>query len=77
MLRARLELVLAVLFAVAAGATLIWPTWIEGLTGLEPDNGTGESEWWLVVLLGVVAVIAAVLARRDFRAVRPSRADPC
>ena len=68
MFRARLESVLAALFAVGAVATLIWPTWIESLTGLEPDNGSGQSEWWLVVLLGVAAVVAGVLARRDFRA---------
>ena len=70
MLRARIELVLAGLFAVGALATLVWPTWIEGLTGLEPDNGTGEAEWWLVLLLGLAAAVAGVLARRDFRQAR-------
>jgi hypothetical protein len=70
MLRARLEVVLAVLFALGAGATMIWPTWIESLTGLEPDRGTGEAEWWLVALLGLAAVATALLARRDLRALR-------
>ena len=70
MFRARLETVLAALFTCAAVATFIWPTWIESLSGLEPDKGSGESEWWLVVLLGFAAVITAVLARRDFRAAR-------
>ena len=44
------------------------------LTGLEPDNGSGETEWWLVLLLGVAAVASAVLARRDFHAARAQAA---
>jgi hypothetical protein len=72
MIRARIEVILAALFAVGAVATLIWPTWIESLTGLEPDKGTGEAEWWLVGLLGLAALIAAILARRDFRKARLS-----
>ena len=74
MIRARLELILAVLFGVAAAATIIWPTWLESLTGLEPDGGSGEAEWWLVILLGATAVMVGLLARRDFRALRPSAA---
>lgn len=70
MIRGRIELILSALFALGAVATIIWPTWIESLTGLEPDEGTGEAEWWLVGLLGLAAVIAAVVARRDLRHAR-------
>jgi hypothetical protein len=70
MIRARIELILAALFAVGAVATIIWPTWIESLTGFEPDKGTGGAEWWLVALLGVAALIAAALAGRDLRTAR-------
>ena len=70
-LRARLEMSLAVVFGLASIATMIWPTWIESLTGLEPDHGSGEAEWWLVVLLGTAAVVTGLLARRDLRALRP------
>ena len=66
--RARLELVLAAVFAALAAATAIWPTWIESLFEVSPDGGTGETEWWMVAVFGVVALLAAVLARRDFRA---------
>ena len=74
MLRARIETCLAVLFALATVATLIWPTWIEALTGLSPDNGGGETEWWLVLLLALATVIVGVLARRDLRVARPQAA---
>jgi hypothetical protein len=75
MIRARIELVLAALFALGALATLIWPTWIESLTRLEPDNGSGEAEWWLVALLGLAALVAGLLARRDLRVARLSGAS--
>jgi hypothetical protein len=70
MLRARVQTVLSVLFAIGTAATLVWPTWLETLTGLEPDQGTGEAEWWLVLLLGAAALVTAALARRDYRAAR-------
>ena len=63
--RIRSEGALAALFAVAAVATAIWPEWIEELTGLEPDGGSGELEWLVVAVLGAVALLLAVLARRD------------
>jgi LPXTG-motif cell wall-anchored protein len=66
----RIQLVLAGVFGAAALATLLWPTWIENLTGLEPDAGTGETEWWLVAILGLAAIISAALALRDRRAIR-------
>jgi hypothetical protein len=78
MLRVRVEVVLALLCAVLAAATMIWPTWIESLTGLEPDAGTGETEWWIVLVFAVGAIAAAVLARRDHRRAlrdRPQQAE--
>jgi hypothetical protein len=70
MLKARIETVLAVVAGVLAVATLIWPTWIESLFGFEPDGGSGEAEWWIVVVFAVVAVAAGLLARRDYRVAR-------
>jgi hypothetical protein len=75
MLRVRVEGVLALVFAVLAVVTLIWPTWIESLTGLEPDAGTGESEWWIVLVFGLGAVGAAALARSDHRRARRHRPE--
>jgi hypothetical protein len=70
MLKARIETALAVVAGVLALATLVWPTWLETLFGVEPDGGSGVAEWWLVVALALVALVAGLLARRDFAAAR-------
>lgn len=61
MLRVRTESVLAALFAMAAILTAVWPAWIEGLLGFDPDGGNGATEWWIVVALAVAAIVSAVL----------------
>jgi hypothetical protein len=66
-IRARIELGLSAVFAVLTAATFLWPTWIESLTGLEPDAGTGETEWWIVVLLGLVTIALGMFGARDYR----------
>ena len=68
MTRVRVEAVLALIFAVLAVVTAIWPTWIEALFEQSPDAGSGAFEWAIVAMFGLLAIIAAVLARRDFRA---------
>ena len=73
MLRARTEAGLAALLGIVTIATAIWPTWIETVFGFDPDGGNGQAEWLIVPALAVVAVGAAVLARRDLRAIRRSR----
>lgn len=69
-LRARIEIVLSALLGTATIVTAVWPTWIEGLFGLDPDSGNGETEWWIVATLAVITVAAAALARHDLRAGR-------
>jgi hypothetical protein len=75
MLKARIETVLAVVAGVLAVVTLLWPTWIESLFGVAPDAGSGEAEWWIVVVFAVVAIASALLARRDLRTARRLRAE--
>src|SRR3954470_5610264 len=75
MLKARIETVLAVVAGTLAVVTLIWPTWIETLFGVEPDAGSGEAEWWIVVVLALVAVAPGLLARRDYTAARRLSAE--
>ena len=72
--RAWVEWTLAALLAAAAVATAVWPTWIETLFGVEPDGGSGETEWWIVVVLGVLALVVAALAGRT--SIRARSAPP-
>jgi hypothetical protein len=67
MLRPRLETALAILLAILTAVTLLWPRWIESLTGLEPDAGSGEAEWGIVIVFAVLALLAGLLARHDYR----------
>ena len=68
--RAWLETFLAALAAGLAVLTLISHEWIEVLTGMDPDEGSGSLEWLIVVICGVLAVLCSVLARRSWRRVR-------
>jgi hypothetical protein len=65
--RMRIEVVLAVISAALCVLTLVFPEWIEELTGLEPDAGSGALEWIISGVFLVSAVVSAVLARRDYR----------
>jgi hypothetical protein len=65
--RLRIEVVLAVISAALCVLTLVFPEWIEELTGLEPDAGSGALEWTIAGVFLVAAVVSAVLGRRDYR----------
>lgn len=66
MLRSHLETGLAALSAGLALLTLVMPSWIEELTGIDPDGGNGMVEWLIVLLFGAAAVTLGLLARRDY-----------
>jgi hypothetical protein len=68
-LRARIEIVLAALLGMTTILTAVWPNWIEGLFGFDPDGGNGTTEWWIVAALAVGTIAIAALARRDLRIV--------
>lgn len=71
--RVRIEMVLAVISAALCVLTLVFPEWIEELTGLEPDAGSGALEWLVAGVFLVAAVVTAVLARRDYRRLAADR----
>jgi hypothetical protein len=60
-------MVLAVISAVLCVLTLVFPDWIEELTGLEPDAGSGALEWIIAGIFLAAAIVSATLARRDYR----------
>jgi hypothetical protein len=70
MLKARIETALAVVAVALAVVTFIVPDWIETVFSVDPDGGNGTAEWWVVGLFALVAVTAAMLARRDYRRAR-------
>jgi hypothetical protein len=67
MLRARIETAVAMAAAVLTMAAVLRPTWIESLSGLEPDGGNSGAEWWLAIVFAAVALLSAVFARQDYR----------
>ena len=62
--RWRVEAVLAVLAAALGVLTVVVPAWIEVLTGLDPDAGSGTLEVLIAVGLFSLAASAAWAARR-------------
>lgn len=65
LLRFWVEATCAVAAAVAAVVALAAPQWIEAL-GFEPDGGDGSAEWGLALALAAVAVVIALVARREW-----------
>ena len=52
--------------------TLFTREWIEAVFNVDPDGGDGSLEWLIVVALAVVTVVFAVLARLEWRRMRPA-----
>jgi hypothetical protein len=66
-LRMRIEVVLAVVFALIAIATIMDPQWIEQLLAFDPDSGSGGAEWLVTAAFGMASLVASVLAGRDWK----------
>jgi hypothetical protein len=61
----RIELSLCISFAVFALLTLLWPDWIEGVVGFDPDQHSGAVEWTIVGVLLGAALFFGIVARRQ------------
>ena len=70
MLRVRIEIAVSALLGAATILTAVWPDWIEGLFGFDPDGGNGTAEWLIVAVLAVITVAAIALTRHDLRVTR-------
>ena len=66
-LRMRIEVVLAIVFAVLAVSTIVDPRWIEHVLGFDPDSGSGDAEWLVTTAFGMASLVAALSAGRDLR----------
>jgi hypothetical protein len=62
-----IEAFLAGLTGVLGVVTIFWRDWIEMLTGWDPDHHNGSVEVGLVVVLLLMSVTCAVVARRSYR----------
>jgi hypothetical protein len=60
------EAVVATLGVLLFVLTLVTREWIEKLTGLDPDGGSGALEFAIAAGLLAVAAISGLAARRDF-----------
>lgn len=68
MRRTGLQVLLAVVFLVAAVVTAVWPGWMESL-GFDPDHGDGSAEWVFVAVFAALACCSGAFAtwNRRFR----------
>lgn len=68
--RLTIEVVLGLASLGLAFLTGVNREWIEELTGLEPDAGSGALEWGIVFALALAAIVLGALAVRDGRRLR-------
>jgi hypothetical protein len=62
-----LESALATVTALLLVVTLVWREWIELVFRVDPDGGSGATEWLVVVVLGAVSAVSALAARVEWR----------
>jgi hypothetical protein len=53
-----------VLLAITLLTTLIWPTWIENVTGTDPDSGSGATEVAAIAVLATGLMVLGILSIR-------------
>jgi hypothetical protein len=64
---------LALVSLAALVLTLISRSWIETLTGLDPDSGSGAAEWVVVAVLMAVTISAVAMARVELQRAAATR----
>lgn len=69
-----LEPVLGSITGVLAVVTIFWHDWIETVFGADPDKGSGSAEWLVVLVLFIITLALAALARTEWRRARLARA---
>lgn len=72
-IRYRFELMLSVLSGIALMLTVAVPDWIEEVLAVDPDRGSGATEWAIASGLLISTVVLTVLTRRDRRTLLNAR----
>jgi hypothetical protein len=72
--RVTIEAVLAIACLTMAIVTIFDREWIEELTGVDPDAGSGALEWLIVIGLGLASMILSRLAWRTAHRLRAAPA---
>jgi hypothetical protein len=67
------ESILASVSASLAVLTLVWPDWIEGVFGVDPDHHNGSLEWAVVAGCCIATVVCMALARREWQRIALAR----
>ena len=50
--------------------TVLWPDWIEAVSGWDPDQHDGAVEWAIVATMLLVTIVMLAIADRSRRRVR-------
>ncbi len=50
--------------------TIFWHDWIETVFGVDPDRGNGTAEWLVVLILLMITLTLAAVARIEWRRAR-------
>jgi len=61
---------LAAIFAVTFLITLVSPDWVERVFDAATDRGSGEAEWSIAAVLGLITIVFSGLARMEWRRAR-------
>lgn len=72
-IRYRLECLLTIVSGVALLLAVVAPQWLEAVSGLEPDGGSGAVEWGLASALAVSTAMWFLLARHHRRMLLAAR----
>jgi hypothetical protein len=66
-IRYRVECLLTIVSGVALLLAIVAPQWLEAVSGLEPDGGSGAVEWGLAFAFAMSTAMWFLLARRHRR----------
>jgi hypothetical protein len=71
--RLRFEIGLAIISGLLFLITLVSNEWIEIVFGVDPDGGDGSLEWLITLSTAIIAIIAIILVRSDWRHLRAAQ----